>query len=209
MPIYKCPEGDYQSVFDENQRKISEFHQKENGISANQNKPQKRYAFLKTLEHSVKYLFRNFFKILFIMLGYKSGSKTYILFVLFGGVGDLIREKSIVCELIKMSPRVVIDLVWKKKKAYPFFCEIKNIRFYLYLTQPLFRLIKKRYDIVYTCQHDKPEMVKIEFINENKKLAAYIKENIKKYETVKSANSNHFICSYKKAAGVDNIYDKT
>ncbi|MCA6069882.1 MAG: hypothetical protein LE180_02005 [Endomicrobium sp.] len=202
--ICKYPQLENDDVFNKNQIKIRE-------IIVEQNKSREsvklRNRSLKKLEHFTKSLFRSFFKLVAVFLLRKN--VTYVAFTISGGLGDMIRERSVVTEITKMFPKVVIDIY--NKKACSVLRDIKNIRFFLDVD--LIVLTKKRYDIVFTLPlsyqakvqnlvHVKYDSYKLEVNRVLKNLGDY-----NKCFTLNSKVKLHYVSMQKAKAGVDNVKD--
>ncbi|MCL2144470.1 MAG: hypothetical protein FWH43_03125 [Endomicrobia bacterium] len=169
MPLYKTPEVNDNKVYVENQKKVQEIKALREKSSGNKNKS--IYKQLKKIKWTIKDVFRNFHKVIRIFLQ-KKDNITYIACIFQGGLGDMLRSKIILEELIKMSPNAVVD-IYNKKSTF-ILNGIDNIRFFLNIDA--INVTKKRYDIVYNMIP-----VDILFIKHGNRFTDTIKNNLKDY----------------------------
>ena len=114
MPIFKCPENYAKADFINNQAKIKQLLDVRKSTEAKKRtKSAKIRKFLKKIKYSIKDFFRNFSKIVKIIFTNKNKNTVYIAFVCYAGFGDFMRYKSVLQELIKMYPNLVIDIYSK------------------------------------------------------------------------------------------------
>ncbi|MDR2426782.1 MAG: hypothetical protein LBD46_06375 [Endomicrobium sp.] len=206
MPLYKYPQTQDYTVFNENRNKILEYAQKHK-INAALHK--------NTVFTLIKDCLKSFLRIPIILFT-NTGNNIYAAFVPNGGLGDILRQKTVLKALVEMYPDIVIDIYNKSK--YPLFKEIKNIRFFL--NKYAVDIMKYKYDIVIEYEFNF-ELSKVFVINSKKRATVKILENLKKYkkqypycfdgqkyffmqqEAVK--NKLNLINVLKITAGVDNI----
>ncbi|MDR0822791.1 MAG: hypothetical protein LBN20_03305 [Endomicrobium sp.] len=154
----------------------------------------------KNIEHTIKHFGRSFFKILLISILRKKKDKVYIAVCLDGGLGDNIREKAVLNELVKMEQNIVIDMYCWKRKSYKVFRDIKNIRFFL-MPRAL-KFTHKQYDIIYKLSMYESEIKRLE---SGKALTARILKNLDNYKSQYPNGYPHIINTLKMTAGVDNV----
>jgi ADP-heptose:LPS heptosyltransferase len=210
-----CPDVKSNDIFVQNRVKINIMMNKVDVAKAKKISNNKAYRLLKKITYTIKDFFRNFFIIIKIITVNKNEDNVYVAFICYGGFGDITRYKSVILELIKMYPEIVIDIY--NKKAQPFFKDIKNIRFYLNIDAV--NTIKKYYDIVYEARHCN---VKLLFLNKNKHFPCKILNNLNEYRTkypfcfnkspLRSPenfvkNNINIVNLLKLMSGVDNVYD--
>ncbi|MDR3048786.1 MAG: hypothetical protein LBV16_02955 [Elusimicrobiota bacterium] len=154
---------------------------------------------IKNIEHTIKHSLISFFKIILILILRNRKDKIYIAVCIDGGLGDNIRQKTVLTELVKMEKSIVFDMYCWKKKSYKVFRDIKNIRFYV-LPKTL-QFTNKRYDIIYKLSMYESE---IKYIK-NSDLTARILKNLKEYKNQYQNGCPHIVNTIKMTAGVDNI----
>jgi ADP-heptose:LPS heptosyltransferase len=165
--IIRCPEN-YQTIdFLNNQKKIRKSFLEKKKI--------KKFKFLRKINDSIKDFFRNFAKINKILLTGKRKNTAYAAVICYGGIGDILRYKAVILELIKMCPDIVIDVY--NKAALPLFKDIENIRFYLNINAVNF--IRKCYDVVYKLDYFTADTL---LIKKGKKLTDKLLENFSIYK---------------------------
>jgi ADP-heptose:LPS heptosyltransferase len=79
-----------------------------------------------------------------LVLQKNKDSNIYIAVILAGGIGDILRQKDAVLNLISLFPNAVVDIYSKTYKS--FFTDIKNIRFWLH--RNIIGFTSNKYDIV-------------------------------------------------------------
>ncbi|MDR3071788.1 MAG: hypothetical protein LBU29_04275 [Endomicrobium sp.] len=199
--LYKYPSLENDEVFEKNQIRIREILAKGNKIT------QKSNGF-KKLEHFIKSVFRSFLKLVAVFL-LKNRKNIYVAFTIHGGFGDMLRERSVIIEVAKMFPDVVMDIY--NKKSHFVLKDIKNIRFFL--DADLIALTKKQYDVVFALplnyQSKTQDLVytkhgkrRLEVDRIFKNLASY-----NKYFSPGNKVKLHYVGMQKARAGVDNVED--
>jgi ADP-heptose:LPS heptosyltransferase len=140
MAIVRCPEKYSIDVFIDNRNKIKQLfaeREKDNKI--------KKFRFFKNLIDSTRDTLRNFPKIIKILLTRRRKNTVYVAAIFYDGLGDMVRYKSAVLELVKMNPDIIIDIY--NKSSQPIFKDMRNVRFFLNIDAV--NLIKRYYDVVY------------------------------------------------------------
>ena len=172
----------------------------------------KRKSIISKCHLFLKDCFRSFFKIIFILaesvFRKESNDKTYIAFIPHGAFGDILREKAIIAEIKKMSPKSIVDVYWKVRVSKPWLQGLKNVRFFLHANA--LEITKNKYDMIYYILNAGSRELKI-FINENKKDKKFTRDiclNLKKYDEQKAYSRMTFISDLKTKAGVDNVSDE-
>jgi ADP-heptose:LPS heptosyltransferase len=207
--IYEYPYIQNNNILKQNLDKISKYSQKNNKTATNINANR---ITLKKLEHLTKACVRcfcNFFK---ITLSRNSNDKFYTALIINGGIGDVIRQISVISELVKMFPNIIID-IYTNRKMHFLFKGIKNIRFFFEID--LIIVTNKKYDIIYDLfleyQNEKV-CQKIVFNTYSKPESVRILQNLNnyknKYLSIKNSSINknlHYVVMQKTQAGVDNI----
>ncbi|MDR2399138.1 MAG: hypothetical protein LBD61_01665 [Endomicrobium sp.] len=181
---------------------------------------------------SLKALFKNFPTFVKFTFAKKNKKIVYIAFRPEGGFGDILRQKAILTEVIKMFPDVVIDIY--HDKAYSLLKDIRNIRF-IFRDKHSLNITKKFYNISFSQYEDKFNLFvkpggeyyrriknnlneyKIEYPNCFKEVEDNISLNNKVIDFTADFNflnqwaedNINYIELYKLRAGVDNIEDDT
>jgi hypothetical protein len=76
----------------------------------------------------LKTVFRSIFKIIAVYLLNNKKNKNYVAFVIYGGIGDKLRFKSVVTSLLNMFPSSTIVDIYDRK--FRFIFNDVNIRFF-------------------------------------------------------------------------------
>jgi hypothetical protein len=139
------------------------------------------YKKFKRVNDSVRDFFKCFFKAVLVFFLNNKKDKVYVAFSPESGLGDLIRQKTILEELVKMNPNLVIDIYaygYSPVKIREFIGEniAKKTRFVL--VKNSFYILKKQYDIAYIHQNS----IFTVFIKRGKILCERVAENLKKYQ---------------------------
>jgi ADP-heptose:LPS heptosyltransferase len=205
--IYEYPVTQNKDVFEQNLSKISKIAKSDNKSIKTANLEK---SALKKLEHLIKAVFRCFFNCLCFIFQKNNKSNFYVAFIINGGIGDTIRQISIISEIVKMFPNIVID-IYTNRQLYFLFKGIKKVRFFFEID--LIVLTKKKYDIIYklmavykTSSIDQ----EIIFNTKDKAESNKIQSNIRAYKDkyLSPLNNNlHHISISRAASGVDNIED--
>jgi ADP-heptose:LPS heptosyltransferase len=120
----------------------------------------------------------------------------YIAFRPEGGFGDILRQKAILTEVIKMFPDIVIDIY--HDKAYSLLKDIRNIRF-IFRDKHSLNITKNFYNISFSQYEDKFNLfVKARVSGD--RCYIRIKNNLNKYKN----NYPDVLSSYKIILGSDN-----
>ncbi|MDR2818716.1 MAG: hypothetical protein LBB37_04715 [Endomicrobium sp.] len=101
---------------------------------------------------SLKALFKNFPTFVKFIFAKKNKNSVYIAFRPEGGFGDILRQKAILTEVIKMFPDVGIDIY--HNKAYSLLKDIRNIRF-IFRDKHSLNITKNFYNISFSQYEDK------------------------------------------------------
>jgi hypothetical protein len=128
----------------------------------------------------LKALFKNFPTFVKFIFSKRDKKFVYIAFRPEGGFGDILRQKVILTEVVKMFPDAVIDIY--HDKAYSLLKDIKNIRF-VFNDKHSLNITKKFYNISFSQYEDKFNLfVKPGYGD----YYARIKNNLNKYKTIYS-----------------------
>ncbi|MDR1418387.1 MAG: hypothetical protein LBI80_04450 [Endomicrobium sp.] len=205
--IYECPsDGDIKSLninFDKIIKIATLRNETTEGIVDSR-------PFIKKLEHITKAVLRCFFSFLPFLFCIKNKDKFYAAFIMDGGIGDIIREISILVEIVKMFPNIVID-IYSARKTRILFKGLKNIRFFFELDMVI--ITKNKYDVIYSPMlqyQNTSNCQKIVFNNNTKSEIIKIKKNLNDYRNRFFASTKkelHHIVRQKTVAGVDNAED--
>ncbi|MDR2644560.1 MAG: hypothetical protein LBB44_01045 [Endomicrobium sp.] len=131
------------------------------------------------INKNLKALFKNFPT--FVKFAFAKSNKEviYVAFRPEGGFGDILRQKAILIEIIKMFPNVIIDIY--HDKAYHLLNDIKNIRF-VFKDKHSLNITKKFYNISFSQYEDKFNLfVKFVGKGEGGRLFSRIKNNLSRY----------------------------
>ena len=101
---------------------------------------------------NLKALFKNFPTFVKFIFAKRNKNSVYIAFRPEGGFGDILRQKAILTEVIKMFPDVVIDIY--HNKAYSLLKDIRNIRF-IFRDKHSLNITKNFYNISFSQYEDK------------------------------------------------------
>ncbi|MCL2484456.1 MAG: hypothetical protein FWF00_00140 [Endomicrobia bacterium] len=203
MPLYKTPITVDNNIYIDNQKKIQAVNNLK--YRSSNNNDRKIYKWFKKLEWTIKDFFRNFHKVIKVILSKKDNNIVYIACIFGGGLGDMLISKVVFDELLKMAPNAVVD-IYNKKSVFVL-NGIKNIRFFFNID--VINITKKHYDIVY---HFGRSIEKFD-IQSNKDFIKRIKNNLEQYRkqylyTGRIKDSTLSPLSVAKImAGVDNIDD--
>ncbi|MDR3048352.1 MAG: hypothetical protein LBV16_00680 [Elusimicrobiota bacterium] len=206
MPFYFCPENIDENILIENHKKaqnILNCNNSRNAAAPIDNIIAKRQIIdWKLVEHTTKQIIRDFFKIIAVLFSPRRQNSAYVAFIPRGDMGDLIRETSILVELVKMSPSVIVDIYGHTSKLKPIFIGIKNIRYFFH--EHSFKILRNCYDLIYSFSD--VDCAKIDFIKAGKELTDKIIANKQEY-TAKFLTPINCINKLKISAAVDNVYD--
>lgn len=205
--IYEYPSNQSDKILKQNRDKVLKFAEKNNKTVNNNAK-----STLKNIEHTTKAVFRCFFKFLLVLCSKNKNNNFFVAFIIAGGIGDVIRQISVITEFINMFPNIIID-IYTNRKLYFLFKGIKNIRCLLEID--LIALTKNKYDMVcksfleYQSWKTNQKII----LNNNKKTEILkIKRNLHSYKNKYFSTINfpinsdlHYVAMQKAQAGVDNI----
>jgi ADP-heptose:LPS heptosyltransferase len=202
MPLYRTPELKDDSIYLENQKKISEALNTKLSAAGAAKSRYKKFHYYRRI---IRDLFKNFVQIMRIMFCKNKQNVPYIAFTFEGGLGDKLRVKSVITELVKMYPNAVIDIYNTNKATLFVTSEIKNIRFYL--KKHTLLVTKNYYDFVYDNCPPQPILIKTD-----NPITRKVINNIEKYKQIFKDNGYHdktisCISVNKISAGVDNVRD--
>ncbi|MCL2484455.1 MAG: hypothetical protein FWF00_00135 [Endomicrobia bacterium] len=169
MALYKYPQKQDEAVYNENQRKIQEC------ADAYKDDVKLTVKSNKTI-HSIKDFCKDFIRLAKIYR--KDKEIIYVAFVPDGGLGDILRQKTVIAALVKMYPDIVVDIY--HKSTYPFIKGIKNIRYFL--NKHNLNLMKSQYDMTVEYLGPNCEISHISIINSSKPGIIKILENLEKYK---------------------------
>jgi predicted transport protein len=124
---------------------------------------------------NLKALFKNFPTFVKFVFEKRNKNSVYIAFRPEGGFGDILRQKAILTEVIKMFPDVVIDIY--HDKAYSLLKDIRNIRF-IFRDKHSLNITKKFYNISFSQYKDKFNL----FVKSGGEYYNRIKNNLNKYK---------------------------
>ncbi|MDR3244115.1 MAG: hypothetical protein LBT79_05140, partial [Elusimicrobiota bacterium] len=201
MPIYKSPLSNENIFHSKSEIDIGRIviEHPESDI-----KKVKNIVSFPKFEHIIKYFCRSFFQIISVLILKRKKDISYIAFIPTGDMGDLIRFKNIMMGLIAMSPGVIIDVFWNKRKIYPIFKDIKNIRFYIHTS--FINILKSHYDIIYKASVYCG--TKAIFIRKGKELSDKVSNNLKEYKD-KFQTAKHIMSLHRITAGIEIIEDSS
>jgi predicted transport protein len=128
------------------------------------------------VNQALKSLFKNFPTFVKFIFAKSNKNSVYIAFRHEGGFGDILRQKAIILEVIKMFPNAVIDLY--HDKAYLLLKDIKNIRF-VFKDKHSLHITKKFYSISFSHYEDKFNL----FVKPGGEYYNRIKSNLNKYKS--------------------------
>jgi hypothetical protein len=119
------------------------------------------------------------------------------------GLGDMLRQKSVLFEILKMPGKVVFDIY--NTKSYQIYKDLPNLRFIMH--SDALGITKKNYDIILTMYYaQKPVIIN----NENSPVAQQMIKNINQYKNNKSGISfMHWLDYEKSIYGVGGLGDYT
>jgi ADP-heptose:LPS heptosyltransferase len=130
------------------------------------------------VNQSLKAFFKNFPTFVKFIFAKSNKNSVYIAFRYEGGFGDILRQKAILSEVIKMFPNAVIDIY--HDKAWLLLKDVKNIRF-VFRDKHSLNITRKFYNISFSQYEDKFNL----FVKPNPEGEVYtrIKSNLNKYKT--------------------------
>ncbi len=214
MSTIKCPLPDENTKkqLSDNQKKLLCLLEKEEV-----NNKETNYVFYSRFKYwkkGIKDFFKSFFKTIRIPFLNNKKEYVYIAFIPNGGIGDFIRQKSILNSMIDMNKNIIIDIYNKKARKYGIFKDIeKHIRFFI--NKNAVNITSLFYDIIISFEKYEDGV----FINfkkkTNKVFINKLKSNIQIYKNkyFQSFNNNFCISGrqdkiinrYKIICGVDDI----
>jgi ADP-heptose:LPS heptosyltransferase len=152
------------------------------------------YSRFKSWNKGIKDFFKSFFKTIRIPFSNNKNNYTYIAFIPNGGIGDIIRQKSILNSMIDMNENIVIDVYNKKSRKYGIFRDIKkNIRFFI--DKNAIKMTSYFYDIIISFDNYYKDGVFLNFKQKsNKVFINKLKSNIQIYRKKYFQSFNNNFC---------------
>ncbi|MDR1418303.1 MAG: hypothetical protein LBI80_04015 [Endomicrobium sp.] len=160
----------------------------------------KLYQKFKHWNDVVKDFIKSFPRSFFVLLS-KKKDYIYIAIRPQAGLGDMLRQKSILYEILKLSDKVVFDIY--NKKSYQIYKDVPNVRFFMNIAA--LDITKKRHDIVFNMlPSDEPIIINNDELSLSKQIIKNINENFKRRKSTLS-----FLDEQKIACGLGKLGDDT
>jgi ADP-heptose:LPS heptosyltransferase len=127
----------------------------------------------------------------------------YVAFVIHGGLGDKIRERSVLESLLSMFPNNTVVDIYNRRARIVF--NGVNIRFFLDLE--IWQITKNKYDVMYVLSGNAAEIF---YVKSGKGFVDTILKNISNHKNTYFSENNknrHLVSDIKAKSGVGNIND--
>jgi ADP-heptose:LPS heptosyltransferase len=213
--LFKCPENINQDTINQSARELNSIF--ESKITKIQ-RQKSVFKILKEIKNVIFDIFKSFHEFKKILFNNKT-QYTYVAFNVSGGMGDILRHRVVIEEIIGLSKNIIIDIYSKKSQLY--LQDIENIRFFV--DASAIKLLKKKYHVVYKISDHLTDILYMDKQSDND-LVRIIRDNmheyIKKYpfyfndmfytygkNTIEESNNNNlkYLDALKIKAGLNSV----